>query len=139
MKTRTHPLKLWAVEQGRDLGELAGELGISPSQLSHVLSYRRRPGGDLIAAVAKLTGGVVDARAWWSVPDSWHAGAGAHWREQRGVLELSAQDAAGLAGMTINTYKLIELGARKPTLMQVFAICRALGTLPSKALDSAGA
>jgi len=139
MSKPTHPLKLWALARGVDLADLAEQLGLSPSQLSHILAYRRRPSLELIAAATKLTEGQVDARAWWNVTDSWHADVGNHWRDVRELLELRAQDVAGRAGLPINTYKLIESGARRPTLEQLFKISRALGTLPSKALAAAGA
>jgi len=136
-----HKLKIWAMSQEDDLelADLAEQIGCSPSMLSHYLAGRRRPTLEAIAKIAEVTGGTVTARDWWTTTDSWQVGTGEHFAEVRKVLGMHAQDVAGAAGLVINTYKLIEAGARKPTIAQLFAICRALGTTPSKALAAGGA
>jgi len=139
MKKQPHPFKVWAATTGEDLADLAEQLSTSPSMLSHYLGRRRLPPPSFIAAVYKRTDGRVKPGAWSLVPDDWQAGTAAHFKALRLDLNMTAQDVAGVAGMTINTYRLIELGARKPEIAQLFGICKALGTVPSKALQAGDA
>jgi len=59
---KTHALKTYCMEKGIRKKEMAAQLGVSPTFLSLMFGYKRRPSPELAARIERLTHGKVKFR-----------------------------------------------------------------------------